>query len=59
VIPFSHDAVFPAGDCEAEQALVPGSELRTVESVWGHYAWGATEAESRQIDRFLSELLAE
>jgi homoserine O-acetyltransferase/O-succinyltransferase len=59
VIPFSHDAVFPAGDCQAEQALVPGSELRTVESVWGHYAWGATEAESLQIDRFLTELLAE
>ena len=59
MIPFSHDAVFPAGDCEAEQALVPGSELRMVESVWGHYAWGTTEAESRQIDGFLNELLAE
>ena len=59
VIPFSHDAVFPAGDCEAEQALVPGSELRTVESIWGHYAWGPTEAESLQIDHFLDELLAE
>ncbi len=59
VIPFSHDRVFPAGDCEAEQELVPGSELRTVESVWGHYAWGITDAETRQVDRFLTELLAE
>jgi homoserine O-acetyltransferase/O-succinyltransferase len=59
VIPFSHDAVFPAGDCKAEQELVPGGELRIVESVWGHYAWGITEAETRQVDRFLNELLAE
>jgi homoserine O-acetyltransferase/O-succinyltransferase len=59
VIPFSHDGVFPADDCEAEQRLVPGSELRVVESVWGHYAWGITEAETRQVDRFLGELLAE
>jgi homoserine O-acetyltransferase len=59
VIPFSHDAVFPTGDCKAEQELVPGSELRIVDSVWGHYAWGITESETRQIDGFLNELLAE
>ena len=59
VIPFSHDAVFPAGDCKAEQELVPGSELRVVESVWGHYAWGITEAETRQVDCFLNELFTE
>ena len=38
--------------------LVPGSELRTVESPWGHYGWGMTEAETRQVDGFLNELLA-
>ena len=59
VIPFSHDVFFPAADCEAEQELVPGSELRLVESLWGHYAWGPNRAETRQIDGFLTELLAE
>ena len=59
VVPFSHDGLFPVADCEAEQRLIPGSELRVVESPWGHYAWGMTEAETRQIDGFLRELLAE
>lgn len=59
VIPLSHDGVFPAGDCEADQRLVPGSELRTVESPWGHYGWGMTEVETRQVDGFLNELLAD
>ena len=59
VIPFSHDAVFPVGDCEAEQRLVADSELRVVESVWGHYAWGTIAADSRQIDGFLDELLGQ
>ena len=59
VIPFSRDGVFPTGDCEAEQELVPESELRIVESVWGHYAWGITDDETRQIDGFLTEVLAE
>jgi homoserine O-acetyltransferase len=59
VVPFSHDGLFPAADCEAEQRLIPGSELRVVESLWGHYAWGMTEAETRQIDAHLRDLLAE
>jgi homoserine O-acetyltransferase/O-succinyltransferase len=58
VAPFSHDAWFPAADCEAEQRLVPDGELRVVESVWGHYAWGMTAAETAQIDRLLHDLLA-
>jgi homoserine O-acetyltransferase/O-succinyltransferase len=57
VVPFSHDAFFPVGDCAAEQLLVPDSELRIVESVWGHYAWGSGEAETRQVDDVLRELL--
>ena len=59
VIPFSHDAVFPVGDAEKEQRLVGASELRVVESLWGHYAWGITTSETCQIDGFLSELLNE
>jgi len=58
VVPFSHDAWFPAADCEAEQRLVPGGELRIVESVWGHYAWGMSASETEQIDGLLRELLA-
>jgi homoserine O-acetyltransferase/O-succinyltransferase len=58
VAPFSHDAWFPVADCEAEERLVPDGELRVVESVWGHYAWGMTVAETAQIDALLSELLA-
>jgi homoserine O-acetyltransferase/O-succinyltransferase len=58
VAPFSHDAWFPVADCEAEQRVISDSELRVVESVWGHYAWGITPAETEQIDGLLRELLA-
>ncbi len=58
VTAFSHDAWFPVADCEDEQRLVRKSELRVVESTWGHYAWGATEAETAEIDDVLRELLA-
>jgi homoserine O-acetyltransferase len=59
VVPFSHDALFPVADCEAEQRLIRGSDLRVVESVWGHYAWGMTAAETEQIDAILADLLSE
>jgi homoserine O-acetyltransferase len=55
---FSHDGWFPLADCEFEQRLVPSSEFRVVESLWGHYAWGMTQAETDQIDSLLKELLA-
>jgi homoserine O-acetyltransferase len=58
VAAFSHDNWFPAADCRAEQALVAGSSFRLVESVWGHYAWGITAAETEQIEQILRELLA-
>jgi homoserine O-acetyltransferase len=57
VVPFSHDAFFPVGDCEAEQRLVPDGDLRVIESRWGHYAWGIGQAETRQADGVLQELL--
>jgi homoserine O-acetyltransferase len=59
VVPFAHDALFPAEDCEAEQRLVPGSELRLLESPWGHYAWGMTAAETGRIDALLDALLGD
>jgi homoserine O-acetyltransferase/O-succinyltransferase len=58
VAPFSHDGWFPVADCRAEQELIPNSTLRVVESVWGHYAWGITAAETAQIDAIIDELLA-
>jgi homoserine O-acetyltransferase len=58
VAPFSHDGWFPTADCRVEQDLVPDSALNVVESVWGHYAWGITAAETAQIEQILRELLA-
>ena len=50
---------FPVRDCEAEQRLIPNSELRVVQSLGGHLALFGIEDEFKaQIDRFLSELLA-
>src|SRR5262249_1918993 len=57
VAPFSHDGWFPVEDCRAEQELIPGSSLRVVETLWGHYGWGITSAETDQIETILRELL--
>jgi homoserine O-acetyltransferase/O-succinyltransferase len=59
VVPFSHDLYFPIADCEAEQRLVPDSELHVVESSWGHYAWGMAGKQTGQIDALVATLLAE
>jgi homoserine O-acetyltransferase len=58
VAAFSHDAWFPPADCEAEQRLIPNSELGLVKSPWGHYAWGMTQVETAQIENLLRDLLA-
>lgn len=58
VTAFSHDNWFPAPDCRAEQELISGSSFRVVKSVWGHYAWGITAAETARIEDILTELLA-
>jgi homoserine O-acetyltransferase len=59
VMPISEDMFFPVRDCEAEQKLVPGSELRVIESLGGHLAlFGVEEAFKTQVDRILGELLA-
>jgi len=57
VIPFSHDLLFPVEDCRAECALIPGAELRVLESPWGHYTFEATESARSDLDRHLDELL--
>ena len=58
VAPFSHDAWFPVADCEAEQRLIAGSQLRVIDSAWGHYAWGIAPSETAQIERVVVDLLA-
>jgi Homoserine acetyltransferase len=58
VIAIEEDSFFPKDDITAEQKLVPGSELRTVSSAWGHLAlFGLDSSYNDQIDAHLKELL--
>lgn len=58
VIPISEDQLFPPRDCEPEQQMIPGSELRVVDDVLGHLAlFGVAPTYMPQIDRHLGELL--
>ena len=42
-----------------EQALIPNSELRVIESLWGHFAmFCMTEDDRQAIDNNLRDLLA-
>ena len=59
VMPIDEDIFFPPRDCAAEQALVPGSELRVLPSVCGHFGlFGFEPTYLAEVDRHLSELLA-
>ena len=59
VIPINEDMIFPVRDCAAEQALIPNSELRIVDSVSGHLGlFGLEPTYMQQIDQHLGELLA-
>jgi len=59
VMPIDEDMFFPPRDCEAEQRMIPGSELRVIKSLAGHLALFGIEADFKaQVDRILSELLA-
>jgi homoserine O-acetyltransferase len=59
VIAIEEDRFFPLEDIAAEQKLVPGSELKTVSSTWGHLAlFGLDGSYNAQIDAHLKELLA-
>jgi homoserine O-acetyltransferase/O-succinyltransferase len=58
VMPIDEDMIFPVRDCQAEQRLIPNSELRVVNSIWGHFAlFGLDPSYIEQLDRHLSELL--
>lgn len=59
VMPIDEDMFFPPRDCEAEQTMVPGSELRMIHSVSGHLGLFGLEPEYiEQVDRHLRDLLA-
>ena len=58
-MPLSTDMFFPVQDCAAEQALLPGSELRVVDTICGHFGLFGIEPEyHEQVDRNLKDLLA-
>jgi hypothetical protein len=68
VTPFAGDMFFPVSDHEDEQVLIPDSELRVIESTWGHFTMFAMSGprgdrhrdrrppldESRRIDSVVS-----
>lgn len=59
VMPIDSDMFFPPRDCRAEQELTPGSELRELRSIAGHFGlFGFEEAYLAEVDRNLTELLA-
>ncbi|MRG87798.1 alpha/beta fold hydrolase [Salinibacillus xinjiangensis] len=60
VMPIDEDMFFPVRDCEAEQKLIPNSELRVIHSICGHFGlFGGEGADYfNQIDRHLNELLS-
>ncbi|MFT3802077.1 MAG: alpha/beta fold hydrolase [Burkholderiaceae bacterium] len=59
VLPISHDMLFPPGDCEIEQKLIPGSEFRPLASIDGHLGLFGTDPQMlAQLDAHLLELLA-
>jgi homoserine O-acetyltransferase len=59
VMPFSGDMFFPPADCAEEQELIADSELRVIESPWGHFTmFCMTEHDRQAIDDNLRDLLA-
>ncbi|SHF83376.1 alpha/beta fold hydrolase [Geodermatophilus nigrescens] len=58
VMPIDEDMFFPVRDCAAEQALIPGSELRVLPSIAGHFGlFGFEKTYLDEVDRNLTELL--
>ena len=59
VMPINEDMFFPPQDCEAEQKMIPNSQLRPLQSIDGHLAlFGADPGFLDQLDKNLEELLA-
>jgi homoserine O-acetyltransferase len=59
VMPINEDILFPVRDCQPEQEMVKGSELRVIDDIGGHLGlFGTAPTYMPQIDRHLGELLA-
>lgn len=59
VIAIEEDHFFPIADIEAEQRLIPNSELKRVSSEWGHLAvFGVDGGYNAAIDSHLKALLS-
>lgn len=53
------DMFFPVEDCRQDAALIPGAELRIIESVWGHLAgFCVLEADAQAVDAVIRDVLA-
>ncbi len=58
VMPISTDMFFTVADCAAEQKLIPGSQLRVLQTDWGHLGvMGMDAAFLGQVDGALGEIL--
>ena len=59
VIAFEEDMFIPVRDCQAEQQLIPGSELVELPSLWGHFTPLVPLPGNREpLNNALSNLLA-
>ena len=59
VMPIEQDMFFPPRDCEPEQQLTPGAELRMLHSIAGHFGlFGFEQSYLDEVDQHLGELLA-
>ena len=59
VMPISTDMFFPPRDCEDHQKMVTNSELRVIDTDWGHLGlFGMDPNYTEQVDNHLNELLA-
>ena len=59
VMPINTDMFFPPKDCEDNQKMVANSELRIIETDWGHLGlFGMDPSYIEQVDRHLNDLLA-
>ena len=57
-MPIDEDMFFPPRDCEAEQQLTPGAELRVLHSIAGHFGlFGFEPSYLEEVDQHLRELL--
>jgi homoserine O-acetyltransferase/O-succinyltransferase len=59
VMPIEQDMFFPPRDCVPEQELTPGSELRMLHTIGGHFGlFGFEQSYLDEVDGHLRDLLA-